>query len=418
MTKTNNNQIDYILLLGIVALIVSGLILITSIGVAESIQITKPDGVLFPECGENGVDCFYLVKKRLFHLGLGLIAFFACFKIPYTLWRKLAVPIFGLSFVGLIVVLIIGSSYNTFAKSWLVIGNNSLQPTEFAKLALIFYLALWLSRKGEEIKDFHKGFISFGILVAISTLPVLLQPDLGSTMIFILIAVTLFYLAGGQKKHILTAGIGGLIALTLLVSVTEHQKHRVLSYINPTEENCIVKDVYQGETVTRDYCWQTKQANIAIGTGGILGRGLTKGVQKSYWLPQAADDFIFAASAEELGFVRTMVLVGLFGLIAYRGFLIAVGAPDRFAKYTAAGITIWIVGQALINIGVNTALIPITGITLPFISYGGSSLLATLAACGILLNISKSVDDYVKPSANRRRDRRSPNAQLGSYRRA
>lgn len=414
MLNKKNQQIDYLLLLGILGLVVVGVILITSIGVPKSIQLTKPASILFPECGSDGVDCFFLVKRHLTRLAIALVGFVVAIKLPYTLWRKLAVPIFAGSFVVLIIVLVVGKAFTTFATSWLVIGGNSLQPTEFAKMGLIFYLAIWLARKGDEIKDFKQGFVSFVVLLGIVTLPVILQPDLGSTAVFVVIGGALYYLAGAPWKHIGVGALLGLLLFAMMLPFAGYQRNRIVAYLSPTEENCLIE---VGDT-RQDYCWQTDQANIAIGSGGFLGRGLTKGVQKSYWLPQASDDFIFAASAEELGFVRISLLVMLFGFIAYRGFLIARTAPDRFAMFTAAGITVWIVGQALINIGVNTGLLPITGITLPLVSYGGSSLIATMFGAGILLNISKYADNYGQASTNRRRNSRARNAQLGSYKRA
>ena len=166
-----------------------------------------------------------------------------------------------------------------------------------------------------------------------------------------------------------------------------------------------------------DYCWQSEQSKIAVGSGGIWGRGLTQGIQKSYWLPQASDDFIFAASAEELGFIRIVFIIFSYFLISMRGFSIANRAQNSFEMYMAIGITTWIVVQAFINIAVNTALLPVTGITLPFISYGGSSLVACLVGIGILLNISKNTTYYAN-TLNRRRDRRSRHPQPSRYRRA
>jgi len=406
-------QIDYLLLLAILGLLIIGVILITSIGVPKSIQLTKDAGVLFPQCGQDGVDCFYLVKKHLWRLIIAVIGFFIAIKMPYTIWKKMAVPLFVSSFCVLVFVLAAGKAFSTFATSWLVIGGNSLQPTEFAKLGLIAYLAVWLAQKGKDIEDFKKGFMSFVVLIGIATLPILMQPDLGGTMVFMLIAVGLYFLAGAPIKHMAVGFTIGVLGLLIMLPIFSYQKSRVMAYLNPSEENCqVTKDGTRS-----DYCWQTTQANIAIGSGGFFGRGLTKGVQKSYWLPQASDDFIFAASSEELGFVRITLLVLLFGFIGYRGFMITRFAPDRFSMFMAAGITLWIVGQAFINIGVNTGLLPITGITLPFVSYGGSSLIATLIGAGVLLNISKYSENYVTSGNNRRRNGGSHPAKRGSYRR-
>lgn len=377
-----------------------------SIGVPKSIDLTKPAGVTFPICGANGVDCYFLLKK---HIGRILFAAVPAFLFglffPFKYWRRLGIPFFFASFVFLCLVLIVGKSFTTFATSWFTVFNTSIQPTEIAKLALIFYLALWMERKGRAIEDFHKGFVSFCILSGVIILPIILQPDLGSTMIFTLISVSMYYLAGARLKHIATGVVAAMIALAVIVPFNDYLKYRFKAYMNPTQANC---EVTSESGAARDYCWQTEQANIAIATGGLFGKGLTQGVQKSYWLPQASDDFIFAASSEELGFIRVSLVVVAFFIIAYRGTIIARSAKDRFSMFTAMGITVWISGQAFVNIGVNTGLLPVTGVTLPFISYGGSSMVATALAAGILLNISANhTNNYEKNTTDRRRKRRT-----------
>ena len=191
----------------------------------------------------------------------------------------------------------------------------------------------------------------------------------------------------------------------LVVPNISYLKHRFTAFLNPTVENC-QPTTKEGEA-RKNYCWQTEQAKIAVGSGGVFGKGLTQGIQKSYWLPQATDDFIFAATAEELGFLRILFIIIAYVIIAYRGFMIANTAPDRFAMLIAAGITAWFTAQAFINIGVNIGIMPVTGITLPFISYGGTSMLATLAGVGVLLQISQTTTHSYANSFHRRRDRGS-----------
>ena len=185
----------------------------------------------------------------------------------------------------------------------------------------------------------------------------------------------------------------------MLIANMTHLRERFVSYVTLDKE-CV-----------QDYCWQSVQANIAVGSGGIFGKGLTQGVQKSYWLPQASDDFIFAASAEELGFIRIFLVVLIYAYIGYRGFKIANTAPDRFSMLLATGITTWIVAQAFINIAVNVGLMPVTGITLPLVSYGGSSILSTLIGIGILINISKYSTPYASHRIYGRRNRWSYNPE-------
>lgn len=377
--------------------------MMASIGVPKSIDLTRPAGEVFPICGANGVDCYFLLKKHITRVLVGIAALIFGYKFPFNYWRKIGIPFFFGMFVLLFLVLIIGKSFTTFATSWLTVFNTSIQPTELAKLALIFYLGLWMERKGRDIEDFHKGFVSFCILSGVIILPIILQPDLGSTMIFTLISVSMYYLAGAKFKHIATGVVATMVALAVIVPFNDYLKYRVKAYLSPTSDNCQV----ESSGSARDYCWQTEQANIAVASGGFIGKGLTQGVQKSYWLPQASDDFIFAASSEELGFVRISLVVLAFFIIGYRGSLIAKNAPDRFSMFTALGITVWLAGQAFVNIGVNIGLLPVTGVTLPFISYGGSSMVATCLAAGVLLNISTTTPRINESTSNRRRKRRS-----------
>lgn len=372
---------DKVLLAMVFALLLFGIVMITSIGVPKSIQLSAPD-ILYPNCEQEGVDCYLLFKNHIIRVAIGIIALIICAKIPYKFWRKVAPLLFGGIILLLLFVLIFGSSFNTIARSWLVVFNASLQPAEYAKIALILYLARWMDEKSKDVGSFQYGFIPFCIISGLIILPIVLQPDLGSTVVITLIAVSIYFIAGARYRHLFLGGFAAfLIALMVIANVT-HVRERFVAYISLDKE-CI-----------EDYCWQSEQANIAVGSGGIWGKGLTQGVQKSYWLPQASDDFIFAASSEELGFLRIFLVVIAYTVIAYRGYKIANRAPDRYSMLLATGITTWIIAQAFINIGVNTGLLPVTGITLPLVSYGGSSILTTLIGIGILLNISKHTTPY------------------------
>lgn len=397
-------KFDTVLALVVLFLLIFGLIMITSIGVPKSIALSAP-GVLYPNCSDQGVDCYLLFKKHLLRLGIALLAFLVAYKMPLKYWKKLAPVLFGVTFILLMVVLIMGSSYNTIATQWLSFFNTSFQPSEFAKLALVLYLALWLSNKRESIEDFHDGFVPFAMITGAMVLPVVLQNDFGSTLLLAVVSAVMFFTAGARPKHLALGFFIAFLAAVVAISAVSHVRERFEGFMQVDEE-CL-----------EDYCWQSQQANIAVGTGGFFGKGLTQGVQKSYWLPQASDDFIFAASAEELGFLRIVFVVLAFYVIALRGYRIADHAPNNFEMYLAIGLTTWISVQAFINIAVNTALMPVTGITLPFVSYGGTSLLACLIAVGILLNISQNTSYYAN-SSNRRWDRGARRSQPGRYRRA
>ncbi|KKR08968.1 MAG: cell division protein FtsW, cell division protein FtsW [Candidatus Peregrinibacteria bacterium GW2011_GWE2_39_6] len=377
-----NHPVDYLLMATVLGLLIFGLIMITSIGVPKSIHLSAPD-ILYPNCSNEAVDCYLILKNHATRLALALLVFVTLLKINYQFWKKISLGFFALAFGLLVMVLFFGSDYNTFARSWIHLPNfpllQSVQPTEIAKLALIFYFANWLDKKQQsnEIQTFHGGFLAFAVVSGFIILPIILQPDLGSTLVTAVIASGMYFVAGANWRHILLGIlIAGLVSITV-VSNVDYLHKRFISYLSPTED------------CAEDSCWQSLQAKIAVGSGGIWGRGLTQGIQKSYWLPQASDDFIFAASSEEIGFSRIIFVVLAYVIILYRGLQIANYAPNTFARLTAAGITLWITGQAFINIAVNIAIMPVTGVTLPFVSYGGSSLVMSMVAMAVLLNISQ-----------------------------
>ena len=385
----------------ILILVCFGLVMITSIGVPKSIQLSAPN-ILYPNCSDPHVDCYLLFKNHLLRLIIGAVCMFIAIKIPMKFWKRVSVVFFGGMVVLLFLLLILGSKYTTFAKSWLVLFNTSIQPIEFAKLALILYLANWMEKKSGQMDSFEYGFLPFCIVTGVMILPILLQPDLGGTMVITLIAVAMFFAAGARLRHLALGFFVTVLAGIIIVSSITHVRDRFQAFFN-LDKNC-----------SEDYCWQSEQANIAVGSGGFWGKGLTQGVQKSYWLPQASDDFIFAASAEELGFVRIALLVIIYAVIAYRGYKIAAASQSKFTQLTAVGLSTWITVQAFVNIAVNIDLMPVTGITLPFVSYGGSSLISVMIAAGILLHISQQHSDYASDS-KRRGNRRPYHSQYRSH---
>lgn len=397
---------DRWLIIAVGGLLLFGLIMITSIGVPKSIQLSAP-GVLYPSCDDPAVDCYLLFKKHLLRLGIGFIAFFVGAKLSYRIWRKLSLAIFWILFALLIAVLIFGTTYNTFSKSWINLFYTSLQPTELAKLAMILYFSHWLEEKRLELRTFKYGFLPFVVIMGLIIVPILLQPDIGSVVVIVGIAAIMYFCAETKMKHLVVGVLVAVFIGIILASSITHIRQRFITFIGI------------GDTAAckETACWQTEQANIAVGSGGFFGKGLTQGIQKSYWLPQASDDFIFAASAEELGFFRIVFVVIAYTIIAYRGFKVAGAAPDVFARLAASGITAWIVIQAFLNIAVNIGLFPVTGITLPFVSYGGSSLVATLFAVGILVNISSHTKSHAS-SVHGWRHSRPLSSKYSDYRRS
>ncbi len=381
----------------VLGLLAFGIIMIASIGVPKSIQLSAP-GVLYPDCASEEVQCYLVLKNHVVRVLIGIGAMLVAMKIPYRFWEKVSLPVFAGSIFLLLAVFMFGDDNNTFAQSWINLPSmpflSSIQPAEVAKLGMVIYFASWLKNKRREMDTFEGGFIPFCIMAGLFIFPVMAQPDLGSTLVLISIAVGIYFMAGANLKHMAVGALIAIVAGAFIVGNASYLQKRFDAFISPDTE------------CREDFCWQTEQAKIAIGSGGFFGKGLTQGVQKSYWLPQATDDFIFAASAEELGFVRTLLVVLAYTLISIRGFQIANHAPDRFSQLLAGGITTWVAAQVFINLAVNTALLPVTGITLPFVSYGGSSMFTTLIGVGILLNISKYTEAHAY-TLDRGRNRRT-----------
>lgn len=321
-----------------------------------------------PQALFNFNDKFYFLKQQAVWAGIGLLLFFVASRIKYTFWEKLATPLFFASVAILVVVLIPGLSYKALgARRWIDLGFFSFQPSEFIKLALVIYFAKLAKRSKSPISY----FLPLGIILGL----IMLQPDLGTALVVSIIGFSQIFISGINIFHFLGALIIGALGTAGLILISPYRKDRVLTFFEAT-----------ADPLGKGY--HIRQILLALGSGGIFGVGIGASRQKYLFLPEAATDSIFAIIAEELGFIGSVVLIFLFVFFLYRGFRIARGAPDVFSRMLAFGITMWIGGQAALNIASMVALTPLTGIPLPFFSYGGSSLVMILVACGILLNIS------------------------------
>ena len=383
------------LLLGIaLGLTLFGLAMVGSVSVFDSYQLTK--GLVDRGLRDIPSNSFYLWRSFL-HVLVGLALMMIVSVIPSQVWGRYARPLFFLNLALLVLVFIpgIGNQYGT-ARSWLSFGIFSLQPSEFLKLTLIFYLAVWLQKRESLISTFKEGFLPFVVLLCLSTLIVAVQPDLGSFLVFTVIASVMFFVAGGNIFHLFLGGAAAAVLGLPLILNEQYVRNRFIAFFTVLlhPENLQVRE---------GIGFQINQALIAIGSGGLFGVGYGKSIQKFGYLPEVQSDTIFAAMAEELGFLRLLIVLSLFGILIYRGLRIARHAPDRFGLLVATGITAWIAFQIILNIAVNIALFPLTGLTLPFISYGGSSLISTLIGMGILLNIS--IHTTLAEAASRRASR-------------
>ena len=365
--KKNNNKSDQILITTIFALLVFGLVMLSSAGIAIS--------------QHRFGDSYYFFKHQLFYGILpGLFLMYVAQKIDYHFWKKFAFPFFVLNIIFLILVFIPGLGLNfQGASRWIKLGMFSFQPSEMLKLTIVLYLAAWLESKREKGTDFFEGFLPFLAIVGIVGFLIIKQPDMGTLGSIVLISMVVYFMSGARWKHMAIIFGLGVASFLALVKFESYRMSRLLVFLNP-------------ELDPRGIGYQINQALLAIGSGGIFGLGLGHSRQKFNYLPEPVGDSIFAIIAEEIGMIGAAALIILFVIFAMRGFKIAKNAPDTFGKLVAAGITSWIIFQALINISAISGIIPLTGVTLPFVSYGGTSLVFLMVGAGILLNISKKCE--------------------------
>jgi cell division protein FtsW len=364
MQLLKTKKMDPVLLSVVVLLLVFGLVMISSAGVALS------------KAKFN--DEYYFFKHQLIHGVIpGLILMLVVQKIHYEKWKKVAFPLFLFSVLLLILVFVppIGMYYQG-ASRWIRIGTFSFQPAEMMKLSILLYLAVWFESRSKKLKDFQESFIPFSLILASVAFLIVKQPDLGTLGSIVCIAISMFFVSGVPIRFVFGIVGAGVLLLALLIKLEPYRLGRLMTFMNP-------------EYDPQGIGYQINQALLAIGSGGVWGLGLGHSRQKFNYLPEPIGDSIFAIICEELGMAGATLLLVLFLLFAMRGYKIAKNAPDMFSRLIAVGITSWIIFQALINIMAIVGLIPLTGVTLPFISYGSTSLIFLMIATGILLNISK-----------------------------
>ena len=324
----------------------------------------------------NYGDAYYFFKKQLVWAIISLIAMIVVMKLNFFRLKDFAVPLMVISVLSLIMVVTpLGIEVKGSSRSF-DLGPLRFSPSEMAKIAMVMFTALSLDIKLDKISSFTKGVLPYlAVLLLICGL-IMLQPDLGTSFT---IAGTIFFMlmvAGAQWIHLGLITLSGMLVVAAAIVVEPYRMERVTAFLNPWK-------------YASDEGFQTIQSLYALGSGGLFGMGLGRSRQKFFYLPEQHTDFIFAILGEELGFIGAGLVISLFLLFAWRGFKIAINAPDNFSRLLAAGITILITFQAAINIGVVSGALPVTGITLPFISYGGTSLLFSMVGVGLLLNISR-----------------------------
>jgi cell division protein FtsW len=320
---------------------------------------------------------YYFLRRQFIFAVMGLVTMFVCMRFNYWNWRRFVKPVFWVNFLFLVLVLIPGIGVaRTEAQRWIDLGFTRFQPSDFTKFAIVLFTANYLVIKKDTIQLFKKGLLPVLMITAFAFGLIMLQPDLGTALtIFITVCIVLF--GGGAKVlHLVGLGLLSIPALAALVIVAPYRLQRIFSFLDPWSDSA-------------GSGWQIIQSLLAIGSGSLAGVGLGASRQKFLYLPEPWNDFIFAIICEELGFIGGSAVIILFIILIWRGYRIAMAAPDLFGQYLAMGLTTMIAVQISINLGVVLGTLPVTGITLPLISYGGTSLMLTLGCIGILLNISR-----------------------------
>lgn len=362
-------QFDFPLLAVVAALLGLGLVMIFSASYAQAADLLDQST--------------YYFAHQLRWLAIGAVVMSVAALIDYRFWRRFSIVIL-IGTVALLFVVLIFAERNLGARRQLI--NGSLQPSEFAKLALTFYIAYWLTSKGDRLRNVPYGLLPFAVLLGLVAGLIMLQPDIDTTVIIVMTALVMFFIAGADGKQLVASLTIVITIILLAVTKIPYANQRLNDYLAGLKDLASSSD-------------HARSAVLALASGGWLGEGLGSSRYKYLGgVPLPWSDSIFAIIGEELGLVGALVVIGLFLILGYRGLRIAWRAEDRFGMVLACGITTWLCAQAFVNIAVNTATLPFSGMTLPFVSYGGSSLVATLAAVGILLSISRYANKQPAPN--------------------
>jgi len=391
------NGPDVILIFAVLFLALFGLIMVSSVSVFDSHDLVTRKIAEGEFLKDRSTNDFYF-NRHFVRLIISIIIAFATYFIPIKFWKKMAMPIFVLSSISIWLTLSVGTNLGTNAKNWLILPMiGSIQPSEFLKIAIIFYLSKVFSKNLENVKTLKQGFIFFAIVLIFAVFPIILQPDFGTALIVISVASFIYFIAGANFWHIILGIVSISFAFFILLNESETAKERFKTFFSK-EKTDVSRNVREGNNEALGRDWQKDNALIAVGIGGFWGKGFGNGIQKSGYLPESKSDMIFAASSEELGFLRMFIFLVLYIMILTRGVSIIKNSDDKFYIFVASGIIFMISIQAVVNIAMNINLFPITGITLPFVSYGGSSLTAKFFSIAILLKISS----HSQKSVNRK----------------
>jgi cell division protein FtsW len=347
-------------------------------------------------------DSMYFVKRQAVFALIGIVVLIISKNLPYVVYRRLVYVILGVTLLSLVIVLLPHVGHRVGgARRWLRFGPISIQPAEYAKLALIIYISYSAAKKKERLRELSVGYVPHLVVSAVFIGLVVMQPDLGTAITFAVLTFVLLFVAGVRLRYLLVTAIAVAPLLVLAIAQKGYRWERFLAFLNPWRD-------------PSGTSFQLLHSLLALGSGGLLGVGLGSGQQKLFYLPEPHTDFILAVIGEETGIIGVSIVLLLYALLIYKGVKIALRAPESFGTYLAFGLTLIVGLQAFINCAVVMGLLPTKGLPLPFISYGGSSLLTNLLAMGILMNISCYAREYsqgwhggnwLNPQAGRRRSR-------------
>ena len=369
----NMPRVDFVLFAIVAALLVVGLIMVWSVTfpLRVSLGVDQPEATFI---------------KQLQYAVVGLIALGILSIVNYRVWKTLAIPLMVVTVLVLGAMLLLPLDETNGARRWIL--GSSVQPGEIAKFTVIVYMAAWLSSKGDKLRQVTYGLLPFAVLVGIVAGLIVLQPNLSTAIIIGLCAMAMFFIAGADLVQYFLLLIGSGVAMLIVIFRTPYQNGRLITFLIGDPFANVTKESYQ-----------VVESLTALGSGGLLGRGIGSGLMKMGYVPAPHTDSIFALLGEEMGLIGTWAVLALFLALAYRGFRIASRTSDPFGQVLASGLTFWIIFQAFVNMAVITGSMPFTGVPLPFISFGGSSLVSTMVAVGVLLSISRGDPEPKKSNA-------------------
>ena len=387
-TDRNGGGFDWALATILTCLLLFGLVMVFSAS--------------YPWALENQDSPFFFVLLQLRWLAVGLVALVGAALVPYRIWERWSIPLMALGLLALVAVLFVGDTRFGATRTF---PGGRVQPSEPVKVIVLIYISTWLASKGNRIKNINYGLIPFGVLMGIVTGLIVAQPDISTTILIVATALIVFFLAGAELKQLLLGGFVAVVTFWLVITRNSYASRRVSALLESIQSPLDSPE------------WQIREASVALVKGGPLGVGLGNSTEKLPGrLPLSWSDNIFAVIGEEMGLLGTLLVILLFTLFVYRGLRIASESPDIFSSLLAAGITALIILQAIIHIAVEVAVAPPTGVTLPFISFGGSSLVTSMGAVGILLNISR-YRGQPPPTAPRRAKDAADSSSLRAWRR-